>query len=119
MLTSATVFAVIAAGVLGCVATGIALNTLTGRPGSIVYGNRGKLLWSVIFVIPLIVMASLPMPMGAAILFGIVWLILAPTVASKAYFGPKDAPWSFLFTLHTVFSLVAMVTYFTVLSIAG
>lgn len=109
-----TVIAIILAGVVGCVATAATANALDGIPFKAIAASPGKQLWSVLFVIP--VPFLLPIG-GTAIgyLIAFLWLMLAPTLAAKFYFGPKDAAWSKLLTYHAVFAVVALIVYGLVL----
>ncbi|MCU0831207.1 MAG: hypothetical protein MUC58_06795 [Rhizobiaceae bacterium] len=119
MYTDIAWLAIAAAGFIGCIATGIALNAKTGRPASVVWGKWQKHVWSMIFAAPLPFILGVGIPTGAAVIIAFLWLMLAPSFATKAYFGPKDAPWEFLMTLHFVFAGVALATYAAVRHFAG
>lgn len=113
MMTPEILLAVAFAGVAGCIATGIALNALTGRPASVVWGRPAKHFWSILFALPVPIILGSGIPMGAAVIIAFLWLMLAPSAASKFHFGPKDAPWGRLMTLHAVFGIVALAVYAT------
>jgi hypothetical protein len=114
MISFSIIIAVIVAGIAGCFATGFALQTLRGVPGSVVYGNWKKHIWSVLFAVPLIWITSAGLPLWAALVAAFAWLALAPTVASKYYFGPKTSPFSAILQLHLVFAAVALAVFLAV-----
>lgn len=105
-----TWIAIILAGIVGCIATAIAANLLKGVPFSAVGGSWRKHLWSIIYCIPVPLLLALPV--GLVVAF--VWLMLSPTIGSKAYFGPKDVPHMTLNTFHAAFAAAALVVYFLV-----
>jgi hypothetical protein len=119
MYTDIAMLAIGAAGILGCIATGIAVNAKTGRPASVVWGKWQKHVWSMIFALPLPLILGSGIPMGAAVIIAFLWLMIAPSAASKFHFGPKDAPWGLLMTFHAVFAGVALVTYAAIRHFAG
>ncbi len=63
----------------------------------------------------------IPVPLLIVLPFGLVlaflWLMLAPTAASKAYFGPKDVPAMTLNIFHAGFAVAALVVYWIVLKL--
>jgi hypothetical protein len=111
MMTPEILLAVALAGIAGCIATGIAFNALTGRPASLVWGRPAKHFWSILFALPVPLILGAGIPMGAAVIIAFLWLMLAPNAASNLHFGPKDATWSRLMTLHSVFGIVALTAY--------
>jgi hypothetical protein len=107
---------IVLGGIAGCVATATVVQAMGAGPFSAVAGNIYKYVWSVIFAIPM------PFLLASGGLGGIIlaflWLDLAPTVASKAYFGPKDAPWQKLMTFHAGYGVAALVVYLIVVQMA-
>jgi hypothetical protein len=114
MISVTTILGVVLAGIAGCFATGFALQKARGVPGSVVYGNWKKHVWSIIFAVPLIWMMSLGLSVTLATIVAFVWLALAPTIASKFYFGPKDTPFTGILQLHIVFAAVALAVFLAV-----
>lgn len=105
--------AIVAAGVVGCVATGLAAQMAAGIPMRAVAGDPGKQLWSVIFAVPLPLLLSIGSVTVGAILSYLV-LMLAPTIASKVYFGPKQVPFQRLAIFNSVYAVVAIVVFIVV-----
>ncbi|GEM_PF-3221269 len=96
-------------GIAGCVATAFVANILKGVPFTAVAGNPRKHLWSIIFAIPVpFLLASFG---GAGILVAFLWLVLVPTIASKAYFGPKDVPAMTLNAFHCGYAVAVLAVY--------
>ena len=114
LMTLGTALAVVVAGIAGCFATGLMLKALTGRSPMVVAGNWRKHLWSIIFAIPLPFLLTLPGSRWLNLALAFVWLMLAPSVASKFHFGPKDAPWQRLFMLHGAYGFVAILAFMVV-----
>ena len=110
------VMALVLAGIAGCIVTAIFANVLAGVPIAAVAGKPGKHLWSIIFAIPVPVIMGWGLPSG--ILLAFLWLVFAPTAASKLYFGPKQAPWVTLFAFHSGYALAVLAVYFLVLRLA-
>jgi hypothetical protein len=111
-------FAVILAGIAGCIATGVTLQAMRGVPGKVVYGNWKKHVWSIIFAIPLMWIASTGLPLWLATLVAFAWLALAPTIASKYHFGPKDAPFSKILQLHFAYAAAALAVFLAVVHLS-
>ncbi|KPB02774.1 hypothetical protein [Ahrensia marina] len=111
MLTAYSVpvvwLAIILGGIAGCVATAFVANALKGVPVKAVAGNWAKHVWSIIFMIPVPFLIGLP----AGWIIAFLWLVLAPTIASKAHFGPKDLPFMTLCTFHAGFAVVGLLVY--------
>lgn len=105
--------AIVLAGIVGCVATAFVANMRADVPVKAVAGNWKKHLWSIIFVIPVPFLLTLPL----GLVWSFLWLMLAPTAASKAYFGPKDVPAMTLNTFHAGFAVAALVVYWVVVSV--
>lgn len=105
--------AIVLAGVLGCVATGVAAQMAAGIPMKAVAGDPGKQLWSVIFAVPLPFLLSIGSVTVGAIVSYLV-LMLAPTLASKLYFGPKQVPFQRLAIFNSVYAVVAIVVFIVV-----
>jgi hypothetical protein len=112
----AVILGVIVAGVAGCVVTSLFVHWIAGAPMWAVARQWPKHVWSIIFAIPLPWLLAVGGAAGAFIAF--VWLVAAPTVASKTYFGPKEAPWMRLFAFHSGYALAAMFAYALVTSYA-
>lgn len=112
-----TIIAIVLAGIAGCVATAATANALADVPFKAVAGNVFKHIWSIIFVIPVPFLLALG---GVALgyILSFLWLMMAPTVASKLYFGPKDVPWTKLMTFHAAFALVALIVFTVVIALA-
>ena len=102
---------IVAAGIIGCVATGIAVQIATKIPMKAVAGNPGKQLWSVIFAIPLPFLMSFG-SVGLAASYLV--LTLAPSIASKYYFGPKKVPFRQLATFNSVYAIAAIAVFIIV-----
>ncbi len=100
---------IILGGIAGCVATALVANWLKAVPVSAVAGNPLKYLWSIIFAVPVPFLFGLGGAWGVVIAFA--WLVLAPTIASKAYFGPKDVPAITLSTFHCGYAVAVLVVY--------
>lgn len=96
-------------GIVGCIATAFFANWLKGVPVSAVAGNPAKHLWSIIFAIPVPLILSLSGPAGIFVAF--LWLVLAPTIASKVYFGPKDVPAMTLAAFHCGYAAGVLAIY--------
>ena len=107
--------AVIIGGIAGCIATGLTLKAISGRSPMIVIGNWRKHLWSVIFALPVPLILAIPGSRWLNLALAFLWLMLAPSVASKFRFGPKDAPWQRLFTLHGAYALAMLLVFMAVL----
>lgn len=109
MYTNSNVLiAIILAGIAGCLMTAFFANSIKGIPVSAIAGNWKKHLWSIIFVIPIPFFLGMN-PYGVFIAF--IWLVLAPTIASKLYFGPKDVPAMVLNAFHCGFAIAALLVY--------
>ena len=108
--------ATVLAGIAGCFATNLFAWQIAGIPLWAIAKQPGKQLWSVIFAIPLYWLLAIPGALGVLVAF--VWLITAPTVGSKFYFGPKDAPWMRLFAFHSGYAIAAILVYLAVTSLA-
>lgn len=108
--------AIVLAGVAGCIATNLFAYWIAGIPLWAIAKQPGKHLWSVVFAIPLPWLIGLSGATGIFIAF--VWLLAAPTVASKVYFGPKDAPWMRLFAFHSGYAIAAILVYALVMRFA-
>ena len=102
---------IVAGGIVGCLATALAANVQADVPISAVAANWAKHVWSVLFVVP-VPWIVLALPYGYPVAF--IWLLLAPTIASKVHFGPKDAPWTRLLVFHAAFAAVALLTFWAV-----
>ncbi|NJS14632.1 MAG: hypothetical protein HC788_08540 [Sphingopyxis sp.] len=111
VLTTPEVVALLGAGICGCLATAFTLQAISGRSAWVVAGNWRKHVWSIIFASPLILLDNIPVPGVGGIMLSLLWLGLAPTLASKLYFGPKDAPWQRLFTLHFAYAFAALAVF--------
>jgi hypothetical protein len=99
--------AIILGGIIGCVATAFVANALKGVPVKAVAGNWAKHVWSIIFMVPVPMLIGLP----AGWIIAFLWLVLAPTIASKIYFGPKDLPFITLCTFHAGFAVAGLIIY--------
>ena len=110
MYTDFTVWTgIILGGIAGCIATALVANWLKGVPVSAVAGNPLKHLWSIIFAVPVPFLFGLGGALGVAIAFA--WLVLAPTIASKVYFGPKDVPAMTLSAFHCGYAVAVLAVY--------
>ncbi|MBL1405417.1 MAG: hypothetical protein COC00_005470 [Rhizobiales bacterium] len=109
MYTNSNVWvAIILAGIAGCVMTAFFANSIKGVPVMAIAGNWKKHLWSIIFAIPI------PFLLGLnqfGVLIAFLWLVLAPTIASKIYFGPKDLPAMVLNAFHCGYAIAALLVY--------
>jgi len=115
MYSSAAVWlGIILAGIAGCFATGFFAYHLKGVPVMAVAGNWKKHLWSIIFAIP--IPALLLWGKEAGVLVAFLWLMLAPTIASKVYFGPKDVPAMMLNAFHCGYAAAALFVYVLITS---
>ena len=81
---------IILGGIAGCIATALFANWLREIPIAAIAGNWKKHLWSIIFAIPVPFFLAFNRASGVFVAF--LWLMLAPTIASKIYFGPKQVP---------------------------
>ena len=118
MYTDLAVWAgIVAAGISGCFMTAVFANRLKGVPFMRIAGNPSKHLWSIIFAIPL------PLIMAAFGTFGVIsaflWLMLAPTIASKLHFGPKEVPAMVLNAFHSGYGIAALTAYVVVTWLAA
>ena len=111
------VVAVILAGIAGCAGTGLTFRAITGRPASVVVGNWRKHLWSVVFAVPMPFLLTMAGNRELKLVITLIVLALLPSIASKFYFGPKDAPWSRLLILHSAYALVAVTVYMIIIHI--
>lgn len=100
---------IVLGGIAGCFATGLFANWLKGVPVMKVAGNPAKHLWSIIFAVPIPVLLYLGG--GVGLLLAFAWLVLAPTIASKLHFGPKDVPAMVLNAFHTGYAVAALFVY--------
>jgi len=100
---------IILGGIAGCIATGLFANWLKNVPIGAVAGNWKKHLWSIIFAIPVPFLIASSATMGIFIAF--LWLMLAPTIASKVYFGPKDLPAMVLNAFHCGYGVAVLFVY--------
>lgn len=109
MYTNINVLVAIAmAGIAGCLMTAFFANSINGIPVSAIAGNWKKHIWSIIFAIPI------PMLLGMnqfGVVIAFLWLILAPTIASKVYFGPKEVPAMVLNAFHSGYAIAALLVY--------
>lgn len=100
---------IILGGIAGCIATALFANWLKGVPVGKVAGNPAKHLWSIIFAIPVPFLLAAFGVSGVFVAF--VWLILAPTIASKIYFGPKEVPAMVLNAFHCGYGAAVLTVY--------
>lgn len=100
--------AIFLAGIAGCLMTAFFANSIKGVPVSAIAGNWKKHLWSIIFAIPIPFLLGMS-EYGVVIAF--LWLILAPTIASKLYFGPKEVPAMVLNAFHCGYAIAALLVY--------
>lgn len=105
--------AIILGGIVGCIATAYVANAMKDVPVKAVAGNWAKHLWSIIFMIPVPFFIALP----AGWIIAFFWLVLAPTVASKVQFGPKDLPFMMLCTFHAGFAFAGLIIYSLVVGV--
>lgn len=103
---------IVLGGIAGCLTTALFANWLKGVPISLVAGNIFKHLWSIIFVVPIPILIGSHETAGIFIAF--LWLMLAPTIASKIYFGPKEVPAMVLNAFHCGFGVTALTVYVVV-----
>lgn len=101
---------VVLAGLIGCVATGLAVQLVAGIPMNAVAANPGKLAWSIIFALPLPFLLGLQSVFTGLIL-AYLCLSLLPSVASKLHFGPKDVPYSKLVMFNSVYAVTAIASF--------
>ena len=114
MYDSLTVWlAIIAAGIIGCIATGVAVQMATGYPMKNVAAHPGKQLWSVIFAIPLPFLLGISSNL-VGLIIALFALALMPSIASKLYFGPKEVPFSKLMIFNGIYALAAIGTFLAV-----
>ena len=100
---------IILAGIVGCFATALFANWLKNIPISKIAGNLWKHVWSIIFAVR--VPALLSYGGNAGVFFAFLWLMLAPTIASKLHFGPKEVPSMVLNAFHSGFAVAALFVY--------
>ena len=106
---------IVLGGVAGCLAVWAVLYVLAKVPFSAIGGSPGKQLWSVLFMIP--VPLILALAAGAAgWVIAIVWLAVAPSAATKYYFGPKTAKWGKTIGFNAIYAVVALVVYWAVVA---
>lgn len=103
-------FAIIVSGIAGCVGLWLVLYALARVPFSALGGNPGKLLWSVIFMAPVPAFLGL---LGGTLswVVSLVWLAVAPTVATKYHFGPKTAKWGKTIGFNAIYGVVGLAVY--------
>lgn len=97
-------------GLAGCIGLWAVLYVLAKVPFSALGGNPGKLLWSVLFMIPapaILYLVASPLNW----LVALVWLAVAPTAATKFYFGPKTAKWGKTIGFNAIYGIIALVVY--------
>ena len=112
--------AIVLAGIAGCAMTAIFANSLKDIPVGVIAGNWKKHLWSIIFAIPIPFLLGLGDAAGVFLAF--MWLMLAPTIASKLYFGPKQVPAMTLNGFHSGYALAALTVFVLItryMTIAG
>jgi hypothetical protein len=107
-ITPAELSVVAASAIAGCAATAVAFNAVTGKPVSTIAGNWRKHVWSIVFALPALIVFHLDLPLTFSLLILVVWLVLAPSIAAKYVFGPKDADWSFLLMLHAAYAFTTL-----------
>ena len=101
---------IILAGIVGCLATAVALQLIAKVNWKVLAFHWGKQLWSIIFAIPLPYLLSIgSMAVGA--LLSLIVLTLAPTLASKFYFGPKNAKLSQMILFNGIYAIFAIATF--------
>lgn len=103
---------IVVGGVAGCLATALFARWLRDVPITRIAGNPAKHLWSIFFAIPIpLILYAFA---GAGILAAFFWLMLAPTIASKVHFGPKEVPAMVLNGFHSGFAVAALTAYVVV-----
>ncbi|MGB7285833.1 MAG: hypothetical protein WBC71_02775 [Salaquimonas sp.] len=100
---------IVLGGVAGCFATALFANWLKGVPFAAVGLNIKKHIWSIIFAIPVPFLLGWQPESGIFVAF--LWLMLAPTIASKIYFGPKDVPAIVLNAFHCGYAVTVLTVY--------
>jgi hypothetical protein len=104
---------IILGGLAGCLGLWVVLYALARVPFKALGGHPGKLLWSVLFMIPA------PFLLGVfgnpqAWIISLAWLAVAPTAATKFYFGPKTAKWGKTIGFNAIYGVVALVVFMLV-----
>lgn len=108
--------AMVIGGMAGCVGVWAVLAAMAKVPFRAVGGNPGKQLWSVLFMIPVpAILWFVPWPLSWAV--ALAWLAVAPTVATKYYFGPRTVKFGKTVAFNAIYGLVALVVFRLVLSI--
>lgn len=106
---------IVAGGVLGCLGLWAVLYALAKVPFSALGGKPGKQLWSVLFMIPVPLILAL-VAGAAGWIVALVWLAVAPSAATKFYFGPKTAKWGKTIGFNAIYAVIALVVYWLVVS---
>lgn len=106
-------FAAAIGGVAGCLGLWLVLNRIAGLPFAKLGGHPGKQLWSVLFMMPVPFMLSLG-PLALTLPLSLAWLALAPTVATKYWFGPATAKWGKTAGFNAIYGVIALAVYFAV-----
>lgn len=114
--------AIVAGGVAGCLGLWVFLNQMAGVPFRALGGHPGKQLWSVIFMIPVpaifILCGQAGIPYALAWVVAGIWLAVAPSAATKFYFGPKTAKWGKTIAFNAIYAIIALLVYWLVLRFA-
>lgn len=114
MYTSLAVWiGIIVGGVAGCLVLWAVLFQLAKVPFKALGGHPGKQLWSVLFMIPVPLILSL-VASPANWLLALIWLAVAPSAATKYYFGPKTAKWGKTIGFNAIYGVAALVVYWLV-----
>jgi hypothetical protein len=104
---------IILGGLAGAEALWLVLHQMAKVPFDKLGGHPGKLLWSVIYMVPVpLILAVAPAPLNW--LIALVWLSVGPTAGTKFYFGPKTVKWGKTIAFNGIYAVVALVVYWVV-----
>lgn len=106
---------IVLGGVVGCLGLWAVLYALAKVPFAALGGNPGKQLWSVLFMIPVPLILTL-VAGAAGWVVALVWLAVAPSAATKYYFGPKTAKWGKTIGFNAIYAAIALLVYWLVVT---
>ena len=110
---------IILGGLIGCFLVGL-LAVQRGAPMSAVSTNPGKLLWSVIFAIPIPFLLQLAGSMIPGLILAFVWLTVAPSVGVMKVWPPsRPISTAQLFIGNGIWAILTLIVFMLVVGIFG
>ncbi|RFC66305.1 hypothetical protein DYI37_02315 [Fulvimarina endophytica] len=104
------ILGIIVGGILGCIATGFAVSWIAGGDLTAFLTTPGKYGVSIAIAVLLPVFFT-SLPMGTAIIVGILWCDIAAAVLTKFVFGGGAAPWVAVLGFNLVYAVVATLVF--------